>query len=328
MTQSFVFPISRRFITPCVHAAGKVGRMTRLLLRRFCGTEIRLLAMFLLGVAGMRGQTSPAPSGAPPAAIETDYVPTMTFDVASIHESPMSNSFIVSFQNPPHSSLLRLTNNNLMNLISIAYGVRWEQISGVPDWGKWAHFMVEAKCDSEADEKLAKLPLAQAKLEKQHMLQALLADRFQLKVAWQTKEGTIYDLVVEKNGPKFGAAKSESPTPEEKAKFGDHPIPPIYQKGDGRLGYRFIAHGATMSMLADNMAGQMGTDVLDKTGLAGTYDFTLEYSGTIPGTGSRDPDAWPLLIEALPEQLGLKLQPAKGPIKMLVIERVERPSAN
>jgi len=267
------------------------------------------------------GQTSAVSSA------DADYVPTMTFDVASVHESPMADSYRVSFQNPPHSSLLRLTNNDILNLLEMAYGVRRSQIEGEPDWARAAMYTVEAKSDSDADEKLAKLPLAQAKLEKQHMLQALLADRFQLRAAWQTREGTIFNLVVEKNGPKF-SEKHEPPSPEELAAFGDHPIPPLYQKGDGRLGYQYIAHGASMGDLAAVVGGQMGTDVLDKTGLAGKYDFKLQYSGTVPGTGSRDPDAWPLLLEALPEQLGLKLQPAKGPIKVLVIEHIERPSPN
>ncbi len=259
---------------------------------------------------------------------DADYVPTMTFDVASIHESPVSDSITVSMQNPPHASLLRLTNYNMMNMISMAYGVRWDQITGEPDWAKSTYYMVEARSDGSADEKLAQLTLAQARLEKKHMLQVLLADRFQLKTAWQTREGTIYKMVVGKNGPKFGETKHEPPSPEEAAIFGDRPIPPIYQRGDGRLGYKFIAHGAAMGELAGVVGGQMGTDVLDKTGLAATYDFTLEYSGTVPGTGSKDPEAWPLLIEALPEQLGLKLQPAKGPVRRLEIEHIERPSSN
>lgn len=279
-------------------------------------------------VACVSGQQAAAPAGAQPSSAGAEYIPALTFDVASIHESPMANSYIVSFQNPPHSSLLRLTNNNLMNLISIAYGVRWSQITGLPDWARSAMYTVEAKSNSATDERLTQLSLAQARREKQHMLQALLADRFQLKVAWQTKEGTIYNLLVVRSGPKFGEAKHEPPSPEEQSEFGDRPLPPIYQKGDGRLGYKFIAHGATMSDLTEDMAGQMGADVLDKTGLTGKYDFTLAYSGTVPGTGSRDPEAWPLLIEALPEQLGLKLQPAKGPVKMLVVEHIERPSPN
>lgn len=83
-----------------------------------------------------------------------------------------------------------------------------------------------------------------------------------------------------------------------------------------------------MSMLAHTLKGQMGADVFDKTGLTGTYDFTLQYSGSVPGTESRDLDAWPLLITALPDQLGLKLEPAKGTIQILSVEHIERPSPN
>ena len=303
--------------------------MMRLLQRRL--HRMRCIVSIVFCCAGpaapVCGQASATPAGAQPGA-GADYLPAMTFDVASIHESQRSDSYTVRFENPPHSSLLRLTNNDLFNLISMAYGVRRSQISGLPDWARSAMYTIEAKSDSDADEKLAKLTLAEARIEKQQMIQALLADRFALKVEWQTKEGTIYNIVVDKKTPKFGEAKQNPPSAEEVAEFGGHPIPPIYQKGDGRLGYKYIAHGATMADLAGVVAGQMGAEVVDETGLTGKYDFTFEYSGTVPGTGSKDPEAWPLLIEALPEQLGLKLQPAKGAIRMLAIEHVERPSPN
>jgi uncharacterized protein (TIGR03435 family) len=214
-----------------------------------------------------------------------------------------------------------------MDLIVIAYGLGYYSIAGGPDWARGTLYMVEARSDSSADEKLALLSDQDARLEKQHMIQVMLADRFRLQTHWIKKEGTNYALVPAKKGPRL-STNLVPPSAEEIARFGDHPVPPLYQHGDGRLGYQFIAHGCSMKMLADMLTGQMDAPVADQTGLAGTYDFTLQYSGTLPGTGSNDPAAWPPLITALPEQLGLRLEPIKGSVEVLVIDHIEKPSAN
>jgi uncharacterized protein (TIGR03435 family) len=133
--------------------------------------------------------------------------------------------------------------------------------------------------------------------------------------------------VVAKKGPKLNT-DLKPPRAEELARFGNRPVPPIYQEGDGRLGYQFIAHGCSMKILADTLTGQMDAPVTDQTGLADTYYFILQYNGPLPGTGSNDPAAWSPLITALPEQLGLRLEPVKGPVEVLSIDHIERPSAN
>ncbi len=133
--------------------------------------------------------------------------------------------------------------------------------------------------------------------------------------------------MVAKGGAKL-STDLKPPSAEETAEFGDDPVPPVHQSGDGQLGYRYIGHGATMDMLVSALANQMGANVIDKTGLTGKYDFVLKYSGTVPGTESKDPNAWPLMITAIQEQLGLKLEPAKGPDKFLVIDHIEKPSPN
>jgi uncharacterized protein (TIGR03435 family) len=80
-------------------------------------------------------------------------------------------------------------------------------------------------------------------------------------------------------------------------------------------------------LLANTLTSSMGEPVVDKTGLTGTYDFDLQYRGRGPDA-SDDPTVWPPLLTAVPDQLGLKLQPAKGQNKFLVIDHIERPSAN
>ena len=263
---------------------------------------------------------------------QTAYVPSMTFDVASIREGKLAadGSLTLSFADPPHSSLLRLTNYDVPNLLAVAYGVERAQIVGLPDWARspFTFFIVEAKSDVSADEKLAKLTDEQAKLEKQHMMQALLADRFQLKMHWETKEGPTYNLVVAKGGPKLHPGGSMPPTPGELQSWGDRKIPPIHQQGSSWAGFDLIAHQCSMESLGKMLTGQMGAPVVDKTGLTGTYDFDLRYKGRSDDDASDDPKMPRPLTEALPDQLGLKLQAAKGEKQVLVIDHIERPSAN
>jgi uncharacterized protein (TIGR03435 family) len=262
-----------------------------------------------------------------PATATEAYVPTMTFDVASVRQSPEAESYRVGGSFAHRSSTFRATNFDIMNLLSMAYGVRWDQIAGRPDWR--AMFDVEAKGDDTADERLAKLSPDQAWLEQKHMLQALLADRFKLKVHWETREGQTYNLVVAKNGPKLYEASGAPPSPEEAKRFGDRPIPPIYQQGDSRVGFDFIGHACSISDLIPMLAGQFGHPVTDKTGLTGKYDFRLRYHGIrLSDRSADDLDPVPTLDTAIQDELGVKLEPAKGPVQFLVIDHIEKPSEN
>lgn len=190
-------------------------------------------------------------------------------------------------------------------------------------------FNIQAKSDSAADARLEKLSKDQERLEQQHMLQALLTDRFKLKVHWEVREGLTYDLVVSKNGPKIREAKGEPPSPEDMKTWGDKPIPRLYQRGDSRVGFDFIAHGCSMDDITAMLAGQFGHPVSDKTGLTSKYDFTLRYHGTrLSDRSADDMDPVQPLDVAIQDQLGLKLEPAKGPVQLLVIDHIEKPSKN
>lgn len=254
-------------------------------------------------------------------------MPTLTFDVASVRESLVADSYDVFGGFAPHSSSLRVTNFDAWNLISMAYAVRRDQISGMPDWR--AMFNIQAKSDSAADERLASLSKDQQELEHQHMMQVLLADRFKLKVHWETREGLAHDLVLSKNGSKMQEAKSEPPSADELKAWGNHPIPALYQRGDSNVGFDFVAHGASMSNITGMLAGQFGHPVVDKTGLTGKYDFTLRYHGTrLSDRKADDMDPIQPLDVAIQDQLGLKLKPTKAPEKFLVIDHIEKPSEN
>jgi uncharacterized protein (TIGR03435 family) len=256
------------------------------------------------------------------------YVPTFTFDVASIRENKPSNSYTLTIASPPHAGSFKVTSITAMNLIAIAFGLNHFQITGEPGWAHTARFDVQAKADSSVDEALAKLSNDQASLEKQHMLQMLLVDRFNLKVHEETKDGQAFALTVSKSGPKFQETKPDAPASSEPK---DHPaqeMPSFYQRGDGRRGYEFIANGASMKSLAQALEIQFQTPVSDETGLTGKYDFTLQYHGTTTDDSTDDGSVWPPLLTAIQDQLGLKLKSTKAPVKILVIDHIDKPSEN
>jgi uncharacterized protein (TIGR03435 family) len=141
------------------------------------------------------------------------------------------------------------------------------------------------------------------------LLQNLLADRFQLRVHWETRTTSVYELVLGKNGPKL-KENSGAQEPGINTKKGS---------GKGRMqGTR-----EPISILASNLGNQLGRIVLDKTGLHGAYDWTLEW-----GLELTDDSTHPSLFTAVQEQLGLRLKAGKGPMETLVIDRAKRASEN
>jgi uncharacterized protein (TIGR03435 family) len=139
------------------------------------------------------------------------------------------------------------------------------------------------------------------------MMQRLLADRFQLALHRESKEARVYELVVAKAGPKLREPKDDA----EAGLQG--------QKG------RITARATPLAILARYLSQRLGQPVVDKTGLLGRYDFTLQYEAD----GANDPAAaGPSIFTAIEEQLGLRLQPGKGPVDILVVDRAEKPSDN
>ena len=170
------------------------------------------------------------------------------------------------------------------------------------------------------------------------MLQALLADRFKLTVHRETRELPVYSLVIGKNGPILQETKPDPSAP---------PAPgPAASRGGSSIRISKMSSGpATMtalhtsaSDLADSLSVQLGRTVLDKTGLTSRYDFTLKWtaddaqlplpSGSAPPPSLTTDPSGPTLFTAVQEQLGLKLEPGKGPVEVVVIDHVERPSGN
>ncbi len=217
---------------------------------------------------------------------------------------------------PQPGGNLRLVGATLKNLIAYAYNVREFTISGGPGWINSDRFDINAR----AEQSSASGDSSGGSRQIPERLRSLLAERFQLAIHRESKEQNVYALVLAKSGPKFSEAKPESK-------------PTIR----GRRG-SIIGQGVGMQMLVINLANSMDRPVLDRTGLTGTYDFKLEWSpdaqgpSSIAGAGGEapllpDPNG-PSLFAALQEQLGLRLEPQKAPVEILVIDRAARPSEN
>jgi uncharacterized protein (TIGR03435 family) len=219
--------------------------------------------------------------------------PRLEFDVAAIKRSDPSHVGAQTFFQPG-GKFAALT-APLKSLVCFAYQLREHQVAGGPGWFETEPFDVTAKADEHASYDQLRT-----------MVQTLLADRFQLKFHRETREQPIYALVLAKNGPKFQEAKA--------AGIG------VGIGGWGRL----KGNGADMATFASALSGRLGRSVVDRTGLKGLYDFLLTWT---PDEAQAD-NPGPSLFTAIQEQLGLKLESAKGPVEILVVDRAERPSEN
>ena len=185
-------------------------------------------------------------------------------------------------------------------MVAWAHNVLAAQVKGGPDWLDREPYYVDARAeDPEAGPDQIRL-----------MLQTLLMDRFKLVVHRETQQGNVYKLVVGKNGSKLQDAKGGLKNY-------------INWTGPGQVTF---TENSTLLGLINILSSLLGSPVLDETGLRGSYNFSLEF------TDPRDPrprqvDS-PDLFAAVQEQLGLQLQATKGPVEVLVIDHMERPSSN
>ena len=155
------------------------------------------------------------------------------------------------------------------------------------------------------------------------MLRGILVDRFQLTAHEETKILPTYDLVLVKTGSKLVDTNADVPSPKTSKTSGCHAG---CMSSDSR---HLDAKGVGTSSLAGFLTGRTGRTVIDKTGLTGAYDFSLDWSPEeeTEGTGTAA-SQWPPLFVAIQEQLGVKVVASKGPVKVIVIDSVSLPSAN
>jgi uncharacterized protein (TIGR03435 family) len=176
-------------------------------------------------------------------------------------------------------------------------------------------------------------------------VQSLLADRFQLKFHRETRELPAYELILAKGGPKIKLSEDQSPyrLPEK----GDPPLPPpkpggAMGRGSIRIGIgQLEANGIAFATFVQSLSQIVGRTIVDKSGLTGLYDIKLQWTpemgqatnpfGPLPA-GVEPPPAsdpsGPSIFTAIQEQLGLKLESTKGPVEVIVIDSVEKPSEN
>ena len=205
------------------------------------------------------------------------------------------------------------TNMPARSLITLAYDIPSFQLAGGPSWIGDQRYDVVAKMPAGAVKPAGPERWAQMRVA----LKALLADRFQLAIHRESRMIPGYALVVAKNGFKLKKTADEG-----NADFSSYP---------GKL----TAHKISMELLARNLSGNLGSPVVDMTGIKGVFDLMLEWSpdeGQSPAkAGSEAVEAAPIgpsIFTAVQEQLGLKLETQKAPVEMIVIDRIEKPAAN
>jgi uncharacterized protein (TIGR03435 family) len=238
------------------------------------------------------------------------------FDVVSVKENKGDGHMVRMAMAPDGFSA---TNLKLRDLICMAYGVRPDQIVGAPEWVGSTGFDIDAKVDGSDVAVMKELTISQRRA----MLVPLLSDRFGLQLHKEQKTMAVYDLVVRQGGVKLKPAAA-SPTPDD-AHSPD--AGPQVMMGAGQMS----GSNLSTAILADQLATVLKRTVIDQTNLAGKYDVHLQWS---PDEESKmgDSDAastrGPSIFTAVQEQLGLQLVPGRGPVEILAVDQVTKPSPN
>ena len=244
----------------------------------------------------------------PPKPMPADAKPK--FDVVTIKPSDPDRPGKQFTSNGRH---MLTVNTNLNDLITFAYGIHMKQIVGAPEWFGTDKFDIDGVPDVEGQPSSQQFKM---------LFQSLLTERFGLKFHHDQKELSVYALTGAKNGPKLTETTHR---PEDPTNFG------FRKPGELRV------TNSTMQGFCDGMQGAvMDKPVVDHTGLTKRYDFLLSWTPDesqfvgrfqLP-PATEDPNAPPTLYTALQEQLGLKLEPAKASADVIVIDHVQKPSAN
>jgi uncharacterized protein (TIGR03435 family) len=277
-------------------------------------------------------------------------VPIVTFAVISLlsQTAPQKPAFEVAsiklttvrgpINTPPGGTFVA-AGQSLVGLIQYAYRIRGYQVIGGPGWANTDLWVIQAKApegsvlarpnpdmaDFDAMERMLSQPDKIAL-----MLQSLLEDRFQLKIHHETKEMGVYELAVAKNGLKMKLAADQTrPEPPPPGLF------PRQVNGELRRGSALMGRGSFEGQaipfwtLFNSIRNQLDRPLMNKVDLKGLYDIKLKWEpDNLQATPGGVPPEGPSLTTALQEQLGLRLESTKGPVDVIVIESVQRPSEN
>jgi uncharacterized protein (TIGR03435 family) len=248
---------------------------------------------------------------------------SLKFEVASIKPTRSAGDSM-GIRPSPGGERYIASNVTLKLLITVAYRIRADQVAGGPAWMDADRYDMNAKAERPSS------------IEELHvMLQDLLVDRFKLHFHRETKELPAYILTVDKDGPKLTAHEARSggdPWIEPKADF---------PGAGGQLKTTWHATFASMDFFAWRLSMILDRPVIDQTKLPGGYDFDLAFTQELPPPPSNPPAGAVFLggpgpvsasnsnlVEAIRQQLGLKLERQKGPVDILVIDQAEKPVEN
>jgi len=252
----------------------------------------------------------------------TAQTPKPAFEVASVksNKSGQRQGRIQLEQ----GDAVSMVNQALRTVITFAYRVPVYKLTGGPAWLTTERFDIVAKAPAGTtlDQKLV-------------MLQTLLEDRFKLRIRPETREGDVYALMLARSDGRLGPDMRPAKVNCDGRPHGITQPAPGVRPECGSVGglAQFSAGGIDMPLLAESLGMMMQQTVVDRTGLTGRFDLDLRATQTgpgavRPGVGVPPPEGFerPTVFTAVQEQLGLKLQPTRGPVEVLVIDSVERPT--
>lgn len=254
------------------------------------------------------------------------------FEVATVKPSRPDGGWMNLSVSPAR---FQAENAPLAALIRFAYDIKSDdQLPKDPAWIRSERFDIDAKVDDAEAAAMGKMSPEQKLGQLRLMTASLLADRFKLKVSTRTKELPVYALVVAKGGPHLTPTVAAADAHARR-------MPTLTGGSRGEL----KAGSVSMTLFSEWLSGRDETGnrvVMDATDLKGSYDFTLHWTreenrpaqnnaaaaGPAPANASLPDSSAPSFITALQEQLGLKLESRKAPVKVLAIDQVELPSPN
>ena len=242
--------------------------------------------------------------------------PRPAFDVVSVKPSQSPSG-----RTSMHGTSDGMTYTGTLNrLMLIAYNLHDFQVSGGPGWLSTATWEIHAKSDSPDPDATHLSDAERQALREKYMqeMRSMMADRFHVRCHMSTKEMPVYELTVGKAGSRLAETKAEL------GKRGN-------MSSDSHGGVEHAsATGVGTDRIAIFLARPTGRLVLDKTGLTGSYDFTLDWVDDAPAGSEQaaHPSSGPTIYTAVEEQLGLHLRPAKGAVPVMVIDQAEMPSEN
>jgi uncharacterized protein (TIGR03435 family) len=256
------------------------------------------------------------------------------FDVVSVRENKTGTvhiSFPIGMDDyyVPTHGYMQIIGLTLGAYIQIAYKMDPKDVVALgkqmPDWALSARYDIEARVEGEPD-----------KNDMRTMMRALLADRFKLQLHTETRVDRVYDLVLAKAG-KTAPALHEHPSNDPGCKQDSpqgffNPCGTIAQMTSAPNMQRMVGRNVSVAQFIYSSSPKVDRTIVDKTGLTGKYDFTLEFAperiGSGPDTNASEPPPSPTFPEAIRDQMGLKLVPNKGPVTTYVLDHVEKPAEN